>query len=109
MVSLQVDSSNNLVFGDNLFTIDGLECLKQDARHKISMWAGENPYNITEGINYLEILRTANRNLFIAELRQALLKDDRILNVDVKIGKVINDKITIELMITTQKGEIIHV
>lgn len=109
MVSLKVDQNNNLEFADNFILASGVEALKQDARNKISMWKGEYPYNINTGIDYLEILKTANKNLFIAELRQALLSDDRILNVDVKIGKVHHGKVSIELAITTQKGEMLNV
>lgn len=109
MVSLRVDENNNLLFADNLFIAEGVEALRQDARNKISMWRGEYPYNINEGIDYLEILKTANKNLFIAELKQALLADDRILNVEIKLDKVIEGKVTIDLSITTQKGELINV
>lgn len=109
MISLKIDENNNLQFADNFILAEGIEALKQDARNKISMWKGEYPYNINEGIDYLEILKTGNKNLFIAELRQALLSDDRILNVDITIGKVHHGKVTIELAITTQKGEMINV
>lgn len=109
MVSLKIDENNNLEFADNLILTSGIEALKQDARNKISMWRGEYPYNINEGIDYLEILKTGNKNLFIAELRQALLSDDRILNVDITVGKVRNGKVTIELAITTKQGELVNV
>lgn len=109
MVSLKVNADNNLEFADNFILCSGVDALRQDARNKISMWKGEYPYNIDEGIDYLEILKTANKNLFLAELRQALLLDARILNVDVKIGKVISGKVMIELNITTTKGEMLYV
>lgn len=103
-VSLRIDENNNLLFGDNLFTIDDLESVVQDIRTRLSMWEGEYPYNTSEGVPYLDILRSANKNLFDATLRQEVLKDDRIQNAEVSVSRVKSGVATIEVRGTTKEG-----
>lgn len=103
-VSLMVDSSNNLVFGENLFTIDGIDSVKQDIRTRLSMWQGEYPYNVEEGVPYLDILQSANKSLFDATLRQEVLKDDRIQNAEVSVSRVEKGTATIEISGITKEG-----
>lgn len=103
-VSLKLDKDNNLLFGDNLFIIDGTESVEQDVRTRLSMWEGEYPYNTSEGVPYLDILRSANKNLFDATLRQEVLKDDRIQNAKVSVSRVKGGVATIEVRGTTKDG-----
>lgn len=103
-VSLMVDSSNNLVFGENLFTVEGIDSVKQDIRTRLSMWQGEYPYNVEEGVPYLDILQSANKTLFEATLRQEALKDDRIQNAEITISRVEDGVVTIGVDGTTKDG-----
>lgn len=103
-VSLMLDSDNNLLFGDNLFTIDGIDSVRQDVITRLGMWEGEYPYNVSEGVPYLDILQSANKNLFSTTLRQEVLKDDRIQNAEVTLSRVKDGVVTIEINGTTSDG-----
>lgn len=108
MVSLKLDSKNNLEFGDNLFIVDGIDAIRQDVKNRCLFWRGENPFNTKEGIDYLKILQASNKGLLIASIREEILKDDRIVSSDVEILDK-SGKLEIQLNIKTKKGEIINV
>lgn len=103
-VSLMIDEKNNLVFGDNLFTVEGIYSVRQDVKTRLRMWNGEYPYNIEEGVPYLDILQSANKSLFDATLRQEVLKDDRIQNAEVSVSRVEKGTATIEVDGITKEG-----
>lgn len=107
--SFLLDSKNNIVFGENLFLCEKDEALKQDVKNKISMWLGEYPFDLRIGINYLDILRSGNRNLVVAKLREVLLKDERIDRVDIKIKNHDENILTLDIQIITREGLKINV
>lgn len=100
-----LDSNNNLIFAENIQTIGGTECVRQDIKTRLSMWEGEYPYNISEGVPYLDILRSGNKNLFLSVLRSEILKDDRIANVEISIERVKDGVATITARGETKQGE----
>lgn len=107
--SLKVDDKNNLLFGENLFVCEGDEALRQDVKNKLSIWMREYPFDLREGIDYLDILGSGNRNLVVAKLREVLLKDKRIDRVDVAVKDQEMGKLTLEVEILTREGNKINV
>lgn len=107
--SLLLDEKNNLIFGENLFLCEGEEALKQDVRNKLGMWMREYPFDLREGIDYLDILSSGNRNLVVAKLREVLLKDERVDHVEVEVENRDSGIFTIGVMITTREGKKINV
>lgn len=107
-LSLELDSDNNIVFGSNFFTIEGVDATRQDIKTRLGMWRGEYPYDTSEGVDYLEILQSSNRNLFKTELRSEVMKDSRITNASVEITRVSNGSITISITAETDTGDTIE-
>lgn len=81
-VSLKVDKNNNILYGDDFFTISGTESLSQDIKTKLSMTKGEYPYNINMGIDYLDYLRSGDKQSLLAEITETVLKDRRVSTCD---------------------------
>lgn len=97
MTSLMIDDNNNLVFGNDLFIVKGLEALKQDIRTRLGMFKGENPLNLNDGVPYVEMLKSGNRNLFKSTLRNECLKDNRLKNAEVSIESFKNDTMILKV------------
>lgn len=103
-ISLQLDNSNNIVYGDNFFTITGESSLSQDIKTRLYLLKGEYPFNIAEGIDYLGYLRSNDTQKLLSEIESRVLLDPRVSSSTFSVRKS-DGKLIITLM-TTAKEEV---
>lgn len=112
MITLALDDNNNLAWGFDLATSGGLDAIVQDTRTRLSMLSGEYPYNIDEGVDYYGILSQNNRNALLRVIKDEILKDNRIHNVEIEFVRA-QSGAQIQITATTKDndtfGEIINV
>lgn len=112
MITLALDDKNNLTWGFDLATSGGLDAIVQDTRTRLSMLSGEYPYNIDEGVDYYGLLSQNNRNALLRVIKDEILKDNRIHNVEIEFVRA-QGGAQIQITATTKDndtfGEIIHV
>mgnify|MGYP004647373645 FL=1 len=85
MKTLKIDDNNNLVISqNNLQIIDGIDACAQDTKTRVGLVMGENPSDITEGIDfYNEVLGKLGGTDYILEaVRKRILANTEIVNVN---------------------------
>lgn len=109
MITLMLDSHNNIIAGDSFLTLQGAEALRQDVRTRLSMFLGEYPFNTTQGIDYIGLLQDNNRdnikNAIIAEIK----KDFRVSQVTITKAELDRGALMLDIQITSTQGEVINV
>ncbi len=109
MITLRLDSHNNIIAGESFLILQGNEALRQDIRTRLGMFIGEYPFNTTQGVDYIGLLQDNNRddikNAIIAEIK----KDSRVAQVNITKAKVVSGTLELNIQITNTLGEIIDV
>ena len=104
MKTLKLDKNNNLNFSNNLETIESKDAIKQDIKTLLLMWLTEYPFNTNEGLNWYQLATYNNKNDIIAEVKERILQDRRVLNVN-SIDISFNDNLlNIEAELETTQG-----
>lgn len=109
MITLRLDSHNNIIAGDSFLTLQGNEALRQDIRTRLSMFLGEYPFNTAQGVDYIGLLQDNNKdnikNAIIAEIK----KDSRVAQVTIIKAELDRGALMLDIQITSTQGEIINV
>lgn len=104
MTTLKIDKNNNLEFSNDFQTIDSKEAIKQDIRTLLLMWLTEYPFNINEGLNWYQLSTYNNKNDIIIAVKDRILQDKRILNVNSIEVYFNNNILSIEAELETTEG-----
>ena len=104
MKTLKLDKNNNLTFSNDFQTIDSKEAIKQDIRTLLLMWLTEYPFNTNEGLNWYQLSTYNNKNDIIAEVKERILQDKRVLNVNSIEVSFNNNLLNIEAELETSEG-----
>ena len=104
MKTLKLDKNNNLTFSNDLQTIDSTEAIKQDIKTLLLMWLTEYPFNINEGLNWYQLSTYNNKNDIIIAVKERILQDKRILNVNSIDVSFNNNLLSIEAELETIEG-----
>ena len=104
MKTLKLDKNNNLTFSNDFETIDSKEAIKQDIRTLLLMWLTEYPFNTNEGLNWYQLSTYNNKNDIIAEVKERILQDKRVLNVNSIEVSFNNNLLNIEAELETSEG-----
>ena len=104
MRTLKLDKNNNLTFSNDFQTIDSKEAIKQDIRTLLLMWVTEYPFNIAEGLNWYQLSQYNNKNDIIIAVKDRILQDKRILNVNSIDVSFNNNLLSIEAELETIEG-----
>lgn len=104
MQTLRLDKNNNLMFGNSFDTLSGAEAIKQDIKTLLLMWLTEYPFNINEGLNWYQLSTYNNKNDIIIAVKDRILQDKRILNVNSIEVYFNNNILSIEAELETTEG-----
>lgn len=104
MTTFAVDNNNNLLFKSNIQIKSGLEAVTQDIRTKLSMWKGEDIYNLDNGLDYSKMIKSNNINLIKNAIKSELKKDDRIQKIEFLEFNNIDSNLNVKIQITTNEG-----
>lgn len=104
MTTLKIDKNNNLEFSNDFQTIDSTEAIKQDIKTLLLMWLTEYPFNINEGLNWYQLSTYNNKNDIIIAVKDRILQDKRILNVNSIEVYFNNNILSIEAELETTEG-----
>ena len=104
MKTLKLDKNNNLTFSNDFLTIDNKEAIKQDIKTLLLMWLTEYPFNMNEGLNWYQLATYNNKNDIIAEVKERILQDRRVLNVNSIDISFNNNLLNIEAELETTQG-----
>lgn len=104
MKTLKLDKNNNLTFSNNLETIESKEAIKQDIKTLLLMWLTEYPFNTNEGLNWHQLSTYNNKNDIIAEVKERILQDKRVLNINSIEVSFNNNLLNIEVELETSEG-----
>ena len=104
MRTLKLDKNNNLTFSNDFQTIDSKEAIKQDIKTLLLMWVTEYPFNINEGLNWYQLSQYNNKNDIIIAVKDRILQDKRILNVNSIDVSFNNNLLSIEAELETTEG-----
>lgn len=104
MRTLKLDKNNNLTFSNDFQTIDSKEAIKQDIRTLLLMWVTEYPFNIAEGLNWYQLSQYNNKNDIIIAVKERILQDKRVLNVNSIDVSFNNNLLSIEAELETIEG-----
>lgn len=93
MVSLKLDSNNNLLYKNNFLTIDNQDAIIQDIKTLLLMFKSEYPFNLDEGLDWYNLASYNNVNAIKTAIKERILSDSRIkainsLEVSFKNGKM---------------------
>ena len=104
MKTLKLDKNNNLTFNNNLETIESKEAIKQDIKTLLLIWLTEYPFNTNEGLNWYQLATYNNKNDIIAEVKERILQDKRVLNINNIEVSFNNNLLNIEAELETSEG-----
>ena len=104
MKTLKLDKNNNLTFNNNLETIESKDAIKQDIKTLLLMWLTEYPFNTNEGLNWYQLATYNNKNDIIAEVKERILQDRRVLNINSIDISFNNNLLNIEAELETSEG-----
>lgn len=101
-VSFKLDSNNNIINNSNFILISDKEALVQDIKTRLYMYKGEYTYDINEGIDYINYMRSGDEKGLLADIQRRILEDDRCRNVSFNISK---DSDILKIILTLTTGE----
>ena len=104
MKTLKLDKNNNLTFSNDFLTIDSKEAIKQDIKTLLLMWLTEYPFNTNEGLNWYQLSTYNNKNDIIAGVKERILQDKRVLNINSIEVSFNNNLLNIEAELETSEG-----
>lgn len=107
MQTLQLDEHNNLVISNtSLNVIDGIEACAQDTKTRVGLCFGENPYDVTEGIDYFnDILGRLGGLDYVREaIRKRILASDEIVQIENMETKAHNGELDVVVNISSIYG-----
>ena len=104
-----LDSHNNIISGESFLILKGNEALRQDIRTRLSMFLGEYPFDTTQGVDYIELLKDNNRDNIKNAIISEIKKDSRITQVAIKKVEIESGALKLEIQITNTQGEVIDV
>jgi hypothetical protein len=108
MITLKLDDKNNIAVNHgNAVLLDGVEACAQDARTRLGVCSGENPYDALEGINYFESVlgKMGGRDYVENSIRARLTANPEILSVAKLSLEKQNGVVAIEANVNTIYGE----
>lgn len=109
MNTLSLDNENNLIVGSDFVLKSEKEAIIQDCKTRLKMFSGEYPFNTSEGIDYIGLLRGNNREAIKKALQKELKKDNRVEYVTITRLNLTSGKMDIAFECTLYNGEIINV
>ncbi len=101
-ISFKLDSSNNIINNSNIILLSGSDALVQDIKTRLYMYKGEYPFNINQGIDYIDYMRSGDEKGLLADIQRQILKDDRIRNVSFDVSQ---DSDILKIILTLTTGE----
>lgn len=100
--SFRYDYSNNgLVVTDTIQTLSETKSLIQDVKSMLQMWKREYPFNVNEGIDYIEFFQSQDKLQLLAEIRTRIQKDPRVQTVELSVNG--NKRLVLNIKTTENK------
>lgn len=109
MVSLKLDTNNNLIFSNNFATVSGVEAVAQDIKNLLMLFITEYPFDTTIGLDYYELASQNNQTLIKNAIIERVMQDDRILSVQAIEVNFSNMNMNITLQAILKTGEVVNV
>lgn len=109
MVSLQLDSNNNLVFTNNLLTVIDEKSVIQDIKNLLLMFITENPFDTVIGLDYYSLASQNNKTRIQNAIIERTMEDDRIQSVKNISVDFSNMGMDIKLSVQLKNGVIVNV
>ena len=104
MKSIMLDEKNNIKIYGNIETVNGINSVIQDCKTRLSMTNLENPFNLEEGIDYLDYLQRQDTNGMLIQIMKRIREDKRITNLNIDMNKE-NGKLKINIETIYGNGE----
>ena len=109
MRTLKIDDNNNLVISQNsLKIIDNVEACAQDTKTRIGLFAGEDYWDTTKGINYFDNVLGVyvGQDDIKKQIRKRIMDNPEIYSVNKMELKKENNKVTLTTEINSIYGVI---
>lgn len=100
--SFKLDSNNNIINNSNFIIISDTDALVQDIKTRLYMYKGEYPFNVKQGIDYIDYMRSGDEKGLLADIQRRILEDDRIRNVSFDVSQ---DSDVLKIILTLMTGE----
>jgi hypothetical protein len=108
MQTLALDDKNNLMIKNGgLFMKKNIAALAQDTKTRVAMCAGENPFNILEGINYDDDMlgKLGGASFYTQTIRNRILEHrEKIKNINDLVLKRNADTLEVVAHIESEYG-----
>lgn len=109
MITIRLDSHNNIIAGDSFLILQDNEALRQDVRTRLGMFLGEYPFNTTQGVDYIGLLQDNNKDNIKNAIISEIKKDSRVAQVNITKAEITGGTLELDIQITSTRGEIINV
>lgn len=109
MQSLGVNNENNLIIEQgSLIVKDGIEAFAQDIKTRIGLNARENPFDLSEGIDYdVDVLGKSGGKTYLKQaIRQRILSFDGVDNIGSLTIEQVGDNVTLTAEIESTYGKV---
>lgn len=109
MTTLALHSNGNIQYNPHeLSFLTGVEALAQDIQTKLRMYKGECFLNPSLGIRYADTMQSYSVDLLKSAITEAVESDSRVAYCTIDIN-LTHDIISINCVVITKEGEVIHV
>ncbi len=109
MTTLKLDSNNNLEVGRDFILLSENEALIQDIKTRLEFWQKENPFDITQGLDYISLLSQNDTNELKETIIKEVKKDERVYNAAISKFEIIQNRLELALEIETINGDFLNV
>lgn len=109
MQTLGVDNNNNLIIKQTSLVIkDGIEAYAQDLKTRIGLNARENPFDLSEGIDYdVDVLgKSGGKNYLKQMIRQRILSFEGTDNIGSLTVEQVGDNVTLVAEVESTYGKV---
>ena len=109
MITIALDENNNIINASSWQTKSNLEALKQDIKNRLSLFNKEYPFDITKGIDYINLLSMNRQSDLKNAILQEILKDSRVKSAKIKQINHYNNQLVLNFEITSINNEVFNV
>lgn len=96
MTSFLLDTKNNIMYGYSFFEVDSKQRILQDIKTKVNMLLGENPFDKSQGFNFIEPMKNYDTQDLINQIQDKCKEIEGIENLLVSYNTE-NNKLNITI------------
>lgn len=109
METIGVDNNNNLIIKQGSIAIkNGIEAFAQDIKTRIGLNARENPFDLSEGIDFdVDVLGKSGGKIYLKQaVKQRILSFEGVDNIGSLTIEQINDNVILTAEIESTYGKV---